>query len=64
MQVVAGSRAIGQPPAPVQRQAEIEGVLGDEALSSGRHLEQSTEHAEAALFVQSRPRPIHLVRSW
>ena len=28
-QVVASMRAIGQPPAPVQGQAEIEGVLGD-----------------------------------
>ena len=40
-----------------------EGALGNEALSSGQHLEQSTEHVKASLFVQPRPEPIRLVQS-
>ena len=44
-------------------QAGIEGVLGNEALLSGRHLERSKERAEAALFIQPRPKPIRLVWS-
>ena len=32
-------------------------------LSSGRRLERSTEHAEAVLLVQPKPKPIRLVRS-
>ena len=61
--MVAGTRAIGQPPAPVQRQAGIKGALGDKDLSSGRPLERSTERTEEALFIQPRPRPIRLVWS-
>ena len=60
-QVVASMSAIDQPPAPVQRQAGIEGALRDESLSSGRLLEQSTKCTEAALVIQLRSRPTRLV---
>ena len=62
-QVVARTLAIGQRPAPSHGLAGIEGALGDEALSSRRPLEQSTEGAEGSLFIQPRSRPIKLVRS-
>ena len=50
-EVVPNTRAIGQLPAPFHMQARIEGALRDEPLSSGRPLEQSTEHAKATLFI-------------
>ena len=62
-QIVAGTRPIGQLPAPLHGRAGIEGALRDEALSSGRPLEWSTECIEEPLFIQRRSRPIKLVQS-
>ena len=63
-QVAAGVQAIGPLPlVPIHERPGSEGALGDQALSSGRHLERSTECAEAISFVQPKPKPIRLVRS-
>ena len=62
-QVVAGTQAIGQQPALSHGLTGIEAVFGDEALSSGRPLDWSTEGADVPLFVQPSSMPIKLVWS-